>query len=218
MPASAIARIAPNVNVVPPRSGPSIRYQTSSINRNAKPTIAAVVRMRYLPSPWSAAGSVWSAADSSWSAADSAAGSSAAGAAESAAFHRLIDLATSATSTLISAAINSVRRLPNVSSMKNVEISVPATAPRVFIPYSSARFRRAVSESVSTARAAAGNVPPIASVGIANTSAARSKRTPVAAEIPSCTEPPIARYALRTSQRSGRDSAADNAMTNSKFA
>ncbi len=39
MPASATARIRPNVYVEPPSSGASIRYQTSSISVNAKPTM-----------------------------------------------------------------------------------------------------------------------------------------------------------------------------------
>src|SRR5262245_61674885 len=40
MPASATARINPNVNTVPPSSGPSMRYQTNRHRKNAKPTIA----------------------------------------------------------------------------------------------------------------------------------------------------------------------------------
>ena len=38
MPTSATARINPKVNTEPPSSGPSIRYQTSSIRKKAKPT------------------------------------------------------------------------------------------------------------------------------------------------------------------------------------
>ena len=40
MPTSATARISPKVKTDPPRSGPSIRYHTSSIRKNAKPTTA----------------------------------------------------------------------------------------------------------------------------------------------------------------------------------
>src|SRR5690242_11770252 len=41
MPRSAIARMRPNVYDEPPSSGASMRYQTSSISRNAKPTTPA---------------------------------------------------------------------------------------------------------------------------------------------------------------------------------
>src|SRR5881392_518879 len=43
IPRSATARISPNENVEPPRSEPSIRYQTSSIRKNANPTSPAAV-------------------------------------------------------------------------------------------------------------------------------------------------------------------------------
>ena len=46
MPRSAMARINPNMNVVPPRSGASIRYQTSSINKNAKPATDAATKTK----------------------------------------------------------------------------------------------------------------------------------------------------------------------------
>src|SRR5437660_8856361 len=38
IPSKATARINPNENVDPPRSGPSIRYQTISMRKKAKPT------------------------------------------------------------------------------------------------------------------------------------------------------------------------------------
>src|SRR5437763_16405750 len=41
IPSKATARISAKENVDPPRSGPSIRYQTSSIKKNTKPTTAA---------------------------------------------------------------------------------------------------------------------------------------------------------------------------------
>src|SRR4030095_12456973 len=44
IPASATARIRPNVKVDPPSSGPSIRYHTSSIRKNAKPVTTAAVK------------------------------------------------------------------------------------------------------------------------------------------------------------------------------
>src|SRR6476620_3619653 len=40
MPASATARTRPKVKTDPPSSGPRRRYQTSSIRKNAKPTVA----------------------------------------------------------------------------------------------------------------------------------------------------------------------------------
>src|SRR5688572_19287921 len=38
MPNRATARMIPNMKTVPPRSGPSIRYQTSSIKKKTNPT------------------------------------------------------------------------------------------------------------------------------------------------------------------------------------
>ena len=43
MPTSATARINPNVNTDPPSRGTSIRYHTSSIRKNAKPTMPDAV-------------------------------------------------------------------------------------------------------------------------------------------------------------------------------
>src|ERR1043165_7534558 len=45
MPRRAMARIRPNVKVEPPRSGASMRYQTSSMRRKAKPPTAAAAGM-----------------------------------------------------------------------------------------------------------------------------------------------------------------------------
>src|SRR5215471_7565974 len=44
IPKRATARINPNVYVDPPRRGPSIRYQTSSISVKTNPVIAAAPR------------------------------------------------------------------------------------------------------------------------------------------------------------------------------
>ena len=46
IPRSATARIKPKVKVVPPRRGPIIRYQTSSMRRKTKPTTPAEMRSR----------------------------------------------------------------------------------------------------------------------------------------------------------------------------
>ena len=42
IPVSATHKISPNVNAVPPRIGPNMRYHTSSSAKNVKPSTAAV--------------------------------------------------------------------------------------------------------------------------------------------------------------------------------
>ena len=114
MPRSAMARMSPKVNVDPPSSGASMRYQTSSMSRKTKPVRAAAARTS---GGGEAAYSRTSRPDPSLTLGMTA---------------RL--RATMPTSALSSTATYSVRRLPNTSSMKNVESSVPITAPRVFTP------------------------------------------------------------------------------------
>src|SRR6185295_9613066 len=46
MPASATASTSPKVKTDPPSSGPRSRYQTSSIRKNAKPTVADAIRRK----------------------------------------------------------------------------------------------------------------------------------------------------------------------------
>jgi hypothetical protein len=52
---------------------------------------------------------------------------------------------------------------PNAGSSKNVEVNVPATAPRVFAPYTPALTRPSPRAS-RTIRSSAVNVPPMAAV------------------------------------------------------
>src|SRR5664279_4437627 len=46
IPKSATARMVPKLNTVPPRSGPSMRYQTISMRKKAKPTTADATRTK----------------------------------------------------------------------------------------------------------------------------------------------------------------------------
>src|SRR6185295_16194156 len=46
MPASATASTRPKVKTDPPSNGPRSRYQTSSIRKNAKPTVADAIRRK----------------------------------------------------------------------------------------------------------------------------------------------------------------------------
>src|SRR5882762_9015393 len=59
MPASATASTRPKVNTDPPSSGPSSRYQTSSIRKNAKPTVAAATRRKRRPGRTGRAAGGW---------------------------------------------------------------------------------------------------------------------------------------------------------------
>ena len=149
-----------------------MRYQTSSIRRKAKPAIPAAINV--IPSREDGEGS------SSYLRCGSLASLG-----MTARFR-----ATIPTSALSRTAINSVRMFPNVSSMKNVDSNVPVTAPRVLTPYSSETRRRPSSSLDSTARAAAGSVPPIRNVGIPRTRRASRSRAIVAKKSPSVTEPP----------------------------
>ncbi len=99
MPKRAVARIRPKVKTEPPSSGESIRYQTSSSRKNAKPTIphAASTNRR--------GGGARSAGGASSSAAPTAAGS----------LRRERKHATSATARLSAHAAKSVPRLPRRS-------------------------------------------------------------------------------------------------------
>lgn len=115
MPKSATARINPNVKIVPPRSGPSIRYQTSSMRKNANPLTSTAPRANHS----GAAGGSGTAA--------TACGGSDAG-------PRAIERAVMATSRFTSAAIHSDALVPKTSSMKKLASRHPLTAPSVFTP------------------------------------------------------------------------------------
>src|SRR5689334_9237671 len=65
IPSSATARMMPNVNTVPPRSGPNIRYQTSSIRKKTNPTAPAAngtYQLGNAVAPAAPAGFVWGTA------------------------------------------------------------------------------------------------------------------------------------------------------------
>jgi hypothetical protein len=161
-----------------------MRYQTSSMRKNANPTIAA-------------AGSTKDAgAAAGLSAPRMTFSSAATGATPTpsplSAANRLAKLrAVSAIKTLIRLANHNVRRVPNTSRRTNVAKKAPVTAPSVFAPYNAARRRRLTSLAVSTARLAAGSVPPMATVGTHSTTVASIRRTTVAPPSPRVTDPPI---------------------------
>ncbi len=161
-----------------------MRYQTSSIRKNAKPTPAAAPSTNAVGA---AGGSALAAGAAGTGVSSPASGRV-----------RATARAVCATSMLTRQASHNVRWVPNVSSMKKVARNDPVTAPSVFTPYSRATARRPRSSSDSTARAAAGNVPPINTVGSANTSVARTSRSAVPAPRPSVALPPRATYARRT--------------------
>ena len=108
--------MSPNVNVVPPRIGPSSRYQTSSIMKNTNPVPAAIVETSQT--------GVWGNAGGSSAATNSGGG----------AVPRATRNATTATARLTAQAIQSVVRVPVASIRMNVAITAPATPPRVFTP------------------------------------------------------------------------------------
>ena len=95
-----------------------MRYQTSSMRRKAKPTRAAAARTNVGRVLNPSTATEWPP-----SAADGLENPS-----------HVADRAITPTNRFTSTATNSVRRLPKTSSMKNVEVSVPATAPSVFTP------------------------------------------------------------------------------------
>jgi hypothetical protein len=111
----------PNVKTVPPRIGPSIRYHTISIKKNANPTMPAAPRLNQAGG-WLVRSSTASFECPSLSAV--------AGGFE----REPIRCAASATPRLTAHASHSVARVPNVSSMKNVEVAHPTTAPNVLMP------------------------------------------------------------------------------------
>ena len=98
--------------------GPSIRYQTSSMRKNAKPTTAAAVSTKR--SDEAVEGSTIS--DSSLRCSRVSAGG------------RLIVAATAATRRFATAASQMVERVPNRSSSQKVAARQPATAPSVLRP------------------------------------------------------------------------------------
>src|SRR4030088_2700753 len=63
---------------------------------------------------------------------------------------------------------------PNAGSSKNVEVNVPATAPKVFAPYTPALTRQTPRAS-RTIRSSAVNVPPIAAVAGNSTKVGNAK-------------------------------------------
>ncbi len=63
---------------------------------------------------------------------------------------------------------------PNAGSSKNVEVNVPATAPKVFAPYTPALTRPSPRAS-RTSRSSAVNVPPIAAVAGNSTKVGNAK-------------------------------------------
>ncbi len=175
IPSSAMASTSPNMKVVPPSSGVSIRYQTISIRRNAKPATAEAPKTnrggtgpRAPPVRARTAGSPGGVS------------------------FRAAARARTPTRRLTSAAISRVLRLPNVSTSQKVESRAPATAPTVFAAYSRATRRRLTSSPVSIARAAAGSVPPMRNVGVPMTTAARARRSTDAPPSPRTAEPPSA--------------------------
>src|SRR5262249_3590800 len=118
------ARMRPNVKTEPPRIGPSIRYQTSSIRKNAKPTTADAVRTKLTGAKATAVALSGAADDSAETASENSGGG-------------MTDanlLATTATMPLRHAASHNVSRVPNVSSMKKVASRQPLTAPKVLRP------------------------------------------------------------------------------------
>ena len=126
MPTSATARMSPNVYDDPPRSGASIRYHVSSINMNDAPTSAdaaggnhrAISGDATEASPDGSAALVFSTS----------------GTAEAAAVLRESDRAIMPTSTLTSAAIHNVIRVPSTSRSRKLASKVPTTAPSVLRP------------------------------------------------------------------------------------
>src|SRR3981189_940132 len=65
---------------------------------------------------------------------------------------------------------------PNAGRNKNVEVNVPATAPKVFAPYTPALTRQSPRAS-RTVRSSAVNVPPIAAVAGNSTRVGNAKLT-----------------------------------------
>ncbi len=155
-----------------------MRYQTSSISKKAKPTIAAEIKTRRAEGglaeaeaeagSGSGSGLGWEVEAAAAEAADSVAG-----------MRRASARAQTATIAFRPQASQSMRCEPITSSSTNVDATQPATAPSVLAPYSTASRRRPTSPSVSTACAAAGSVPPIRNVGTHNTIAASTSRTTV---------------------------------------
>ena len=121
MPSNTMARIRPNVNTLPPRSGPSIRYQTSSIRHSVKPATAAAQRVNH-------GGASGTEDASPWLCSSGGAGAGASG------DDRARFRAATATSALKRQAIQSVMRAPKTSNRANVESMQPVTAPSVLIP------------------------------------------------------------------------------------
>src|SRR6185436_6219932 len=103
---------------VPPRMGPSIRYHTSSISRNAKPTIAAAASTKRAGTEGrSSVAGAGVALD----------GGSAARRADRAAAIR-------ATARFNALAVHKVARVPRDSRRKKVVARQPSTAPSVLTP------------------------------------------------------------------------------------
>jgi hypothetical protein len=109
MPASAIARTSANMKVVPPRIGESMRYQTSSISRKAKPVMKAAGRAPFTRALVEDRQSCLSGAAPA-----------------------LVLQATIPTARFTAAAAHNVHRLPNLSINTNPAATTPITAPAVF--------------------------------------------------------------------------------------
>src|SRR5712671_2404946 len=101
MPSNATDKMRPKVYEEPPRSGPSMRYHTSSISRNTPPTTAAAASTSAVGAAVDAGGAA--ASVSAWARPNGGA-------------YEASSPAASATSTLSRLADQIVRLVPNASS------------------------------------------------------------------------------------------------------